>query len=143
MLLLSRPAKTAPSQKVNTNSIGATREDPKDHHETAIDYFWKIQQLAALRGQIPEALGFWLWHNLKEGSTVQIWFATLPPVHQDYMRTNWLMWLNGIKEGYLGRTWQLRMNKKYESQSFRQFGHKNKTPAAFIARRIMYTRMLV
>ncbi|PPQ97535.1 hypothetical protein CVT26_002411 [Gymnopilus dilepis] len=113
------------------------------NHETAIEYFWKIQQLAALRGQIPEALGFWLWHNLKEGSTVQIWFATLPPVHQDYMRTNWLTWLNGIKEGYLGRTWQLRMNKKYESQSFRQFGHEGETPAAFIVRRIMYTRMLV
>jgi hypothetical protein len=26
-------------------------------HETTIDYFWKIQQLAALGGYLPEALG--------------------------------------------------------------------------------------
>ena len=41
-------------------------------HKTAIDYFWKIQQLVALRGYLPKALGYWLWTNLKEGSAVQM-----------------------------------------------------------------------
>ena len=27
---------------------------------TAIEYFWKVQQLAALEGDIPQALGYWL-----------------------------------------------------------------------------------
>lgn len=37
----------------------------------------------------------------------------------------------------------MRMNTLFESQSFRQTGHEHESPTAFIARRIMYTRMLV
>lgn len=113
------------------------------NHDTAIEYFWKVQQLAALGGYIPQALGYWLWHNLKEGSTVQLWFAMLAPHQQEYMRTHYLNFLRGIKEGFLGRIWQMKMNKIYENQSFRQPGHEYETPTRFIVRRIMYTRMLV
>lgn len=113
------------------------------NHDTAIDYFWKVQQIAALGGYIPKALGYWLWHNLEEGSAVQIWFAMLEPNQQAYMRSHYLAYLKGIKDGFLGRTWQMRMNNQYENQSFRQRGHENETPAKFISRRIMYTRMLV
>lgn len=113
------------------------------NHDTAIEYFWKVQQLAALGGYIPEALGYWLWHNLKEGSTIQLWFAMLAPQEQEFMRSHYLNYLRGIKEGFLGRTWQLKMNKLYENQSFRQFGHEFESPTKFIVRRIMFTRMLV
>ncbi|KAF9536972.1 hypothetical protein CPC08DRAFT_771404 [Agrocybe pediades] len=113
------------------------------NHDTAVDYFWNIQQLAALGRHIPEALGYWLWKNLEEGSTVQIWFAMLAPTQQAYMHSHYLAYLRGIKEGYLGRVWQRNMNKAYESQSFRQSGHEKETPAHFVARRVMYTRMLV
>lgn len=113
------------------------------NHDTAIEYFWRVQQLAALGGYIPQALGYWLWHNLKEGSTIQLWFAMLTPVQQEYMRSHYLNYLRGIKDGYLGRVWQMKMNKEYESQSFRQYGHENESPAKFVARWIMYTRMLV
>jgi hypothetical protein len=30
------------------------------NHDTAIDYFWEVSQLANLQGWIPKALGFWL-----------------------------------------------------------------------------------
>ena len=111
--------------------------------DTAIEYFWKIQQLAALEGDIPVALGYWLWKSLKENSKIWMWFTTLPFSEQSKMRTHYLHYLKGIKDNYLGRTWQISMNRKYESQSFRQEGFERESPPAFIVRRIMYTRMLV
>ena len=111
--------------------------------DTAIEYFWKIQQLAALEGDIPVALGYWLWKSLKENSKIWMWFTTLPFSEQSKMRTHYLHYLKGIKDNYLGRTWQITMNRKYESQSFRQEGFERESPPAFIVRRIMYTRMLV
>ena len=59
------------------------------------------------------------------------------------MRSHYIAYMRGIKEGYLGRTWQMRMNAAYENQSFRQAGHEREDPGKFIIRRIMYTRMLV
>ena len=72
-----------------------------------------------------------------------MWFTTLPFAEQSKMRTHYLHYLKGIKDNYLGRTWQISMNRKYESQSFRQEGFERESPPAFIVRRIMYTRMLV
>lgn len=106
---------------------------------TAIKYFWKVQQLAALEGDIPQALGYWLWKSLKENSKIWWWFSTLPFSDQAKMRTHYL---KGIKDNYLGRTWQISMNTKYESQSFRQEGFERESPPAFVTCRIMYTRML-
>ena len=113
------------------------------NHDSAIDYFWKIQQLAAMKGYLPQALGYWLWMNLKEDSTVRMWFAMCSHEQQEYMRSHYVAYMRGIKEGFLGRTWQMRMNAAYENQSFRQAGHEREDPGKFIIRRIMYTRMLV
>ena len=113
--------------------------DPK----TAIAYFWKVQERATLGGYIPAALGYWLWLKLKEGSDVQGWFSTLPSHEQAKMRGHWVDYLKGIKEGYLGRQWQFDIGEEYKAQYFREPGHETELPKAFIARRIMYTRMLV
>jgi len=78
--------------------------------DTAIEYFWKVQQLAALEGDIPVALGFWLWKSLKENSRIWMWFMTLPFSDQAKMRTHYLHYLKGIKDNYLGRSWQISMN---------------------------------
>ena len=113
--------------------------DPK----TAIAYFWRVQERATLGGYIPAALGYWLWLKLKEGSDVQGWFSTLPSDEQAKMRGHWIDYLKGIKEGYLGRQWQFDIGEEYKAQYFREPGHENELPKTFIARRIMYTRMLV
>ena len=113
------------------------------NHETAIEYFWKVQQLASLGGWIPQALGYWLWNSLKPGSKVQVWFATLTGLEQAKMRSHYIHYLKGIKELFLGKKWQMQMNVAFESQAFRQPGHEREAPSTFIARRIMYTRMLV
>ncbi|EDR04615.1 uncharacterized protein LACBIDRAFT_330428 [Laccaria bicolor S238N-H82] len=113
------------------------------NHDTAINYFWKIQQLAAMKGYLPQVLGYWLWMNLKEDSTVRMWFAMCSQEQQEYMRSHYIAYMRGIKEGYLGRTWQMKMNATYENQSFQQVGHEREDPRKFIIRRIMYTRMLV
>ncbi|KDR67156.1 hypothetical protein GALMADRAFT_80147 [Galerina marginata CBS 339.88] len=112
------------------------------NHDSAVEYFWKIQQLAALGGYIPEALGYWLWTGLKEGSSIQMWFATLAPVDQVRMRSHYLEYLKGIKDNYLGRLWQTKMITVYEGQSFRQTGFEHETPIDWLTRRIMYSRML-
>ena len=113
------------------------------NHWTAIDYFWQIQQLACLGGWLPEALGYWLWFRLKEDSSVRQWFVTLPVTHQSYMRSHYLRFLKGIKDGFLGHRWQLKMNNYYNTQSFRERGHERELPSEFIIRRIVYTRMLL
>ena len=113
------------------------------NHDTAIEYFWKVQQLASLGGWIPQALGYWLWNSLKPGSKVQVWFATLTGLEQAKMRSHYVYYLKGIKEQFLGKKWQMQMNVAFESQAFRQLGHEREAPSTFIARRIMYTRMLV
>ena len=51
-------------------------------------------------------------------------------------------YLKGIKEGYLGRNWQFDIGEAYKAQYFRQPGHEKELPKSFIARCIMYTRML-
>lgn len=68
------------------------------NHNTAIDYFWKIQQLAAMKGYLPQALGYWLWMNLKEDSTVRMWFAMCSHKQQEYMRSHYVAYMRGIKE---------------------------------------------
>jgi len=107
--------------------------------DTTIEYFWKIQQLAALEGDIPITLGYWLWKSLKENSRIWMWFTTFPFSEQSKMRTHYLHYLKGIKDNYLGQTWQINMNRKYEGQSFWQEGFERESPLAFIVRRIMHT----
>jgi hypothetical protein len=111
--------------------------------KTAISYFWKVQERATLGGYIPAALGYWLWLRLEEGLDVQRWFSTLPPLEQAKMRGHWIDYLKGIKEGYLGRQWQFDIGEEYKAQYFREPSHENELPKTFIARWIMYTRMLV
>ena len=107
-----------------------------------MDYFLKIQQLAALEGDLPEALGYWLWMNLEDSSDIKNWFATLTFSEQAHMRSHYINYLRGIKDRYLGEAWQSKINRVYEGQYFRQTGHEKELPKTFIIRRIMYTRML-
>jgi len=113
------------------------------NHWTAIEYFWNVQQLAYLGGWLPEALGYWLWFCLKEKSTVRTWFVTLLIMHQTYMHSHFLRFLKGIRDGFLGSHWQLKMNNYYNSQNFRERRHERESPTEFVVRRIVYTRMLL
>ena len=109
---------------------------------TAVKYFLRIQQLAALEGDLREALGYWLWMNLEDGSDIKDWFTTLTFEEQAHMRSHYINYLHGIKDRYLGEAWQFKINRIYEGQYFRQIGHEKELPKTFIIRRIMYTRML-
>ncbi|KAJ7884947.1 hypothetical protein B0H13DRAFT_1889722 [Mycena leptocephala] len=100
-------------------------------HNTAVKYFFNVSQKANLGGAIPELLGAWLGMRLEMDSPIQVWYAGLPSAHQNEMRRHYLLFLQYIKEFYLGRTWQRRMNREYELQRFRQRG------------RVMWTKMLV
>ncbi|KAJ7982893.1 hypothetical protein DFH06DRAFT_1266550 [Mycena polygramma] len=113
------------------------------NHETAVKYFFEVAQKANLGGTIPELLGQWLGMRLKEGSEVQEWYAGLPGDIQAESRRHYITYLQVIKEHYLGRPWQRRMNREYELQRFRQKGFEDEKPRAYIGRRIMWTRMLV
>ncbi|KAJ7079337.1 hypothetical protein C8R44DRAFT_550266, partial [Mycena epipterygia] len=88
--------------------------------ETALEYFWKIDQLSTLGGYIAEAMD----------------------AEKTLMRSHYKQFIKGIKDGFLGRIWQLEMMQTYEKQSFRQRGFADETPAEFFGRRIMYSRML-
>ena len=60
---------------------------------TAIAYFLQIQQLVALEGDLPEALGYWLWMNLEDGSDIKDWFTTLTFKEQSHMRLHYINYL--------------------------------------------------
>ncbi|KAJ7870839.1 hypothetical protein B0H13DRAFT_1896021 [Mycena leptocephala] len=111
-------------------------------HDTAIDYFWQVGEMASLMGWLPKALGFWLPSRLKKGSPIQTWFSTLSSTRQAAMREHYLTYLQVIKDRYLGRKWQLRENIKFEQQAFRQRGHEDETPQMFFGRRVRAVRML-
>jgi hypothetical protein len=74
------------------------------NHATAIEYIWKIQQLASLGGYVP------LWSRLVDGPPVQAWFATLTFTQQANMRQHYMVYLRNIQKDYLGNNWQLEMN---------------------------------
>jgi hypothetical protein len=74
------------------------------NHDTAVNHFWKIQQLASLGGYIPAALGYWLWNNLREGSPVQEWFASLKHEEKARMCQHYLTYLRGMQDNYLADT---------------------------------------
>ncbi|KAJ7676044.1 hypothetical protein DFH06DRAFT_1318182 [Mycena polygramma] len=112
------------------------------NHSTAIDYFWEVSQVANLDGWLPRALGFWLPSRLKKESPVYLWFSTLPTARQAEMRSHYLVYLQVIKDRYLGKRWQLLMNLQFESQSFRQEGHEDESPQTFLGRRTKYVRLL-
>jgi len=109
---------------------------------TAIAYFLWIQQLAALEGDLPEALRYWLWMNLEDGSDIKEWFTSLTFEEQSHMRSHYINYLRGIKDGYLGEAWQFKINRIYEGQYFWQIGHEKELPKMFIIHQIMYTHML-
>jgi hypothetical protein len=73
---------------------------------------------------------------------VQLWFSTLPTARQAEMRSHYLVYLQVIKDRYLGKRWRLRMNNQYEHQTFRQIGHEKESPQSFLGRRVQYTRLL-
>ncbi|KAJ7763850.1 hypothetical protein B0H16DRAFT_1718485 [Mycena metata] len=111
-------------------------------HDTAVEYFWTVGQLASLKGWMPQALGFWLPTRLKAGSVIQLWFSTLPTSRQDTMRSHYLEYLNVIRDSFLGKRWLLTVNAEFDQQAFRQMGHEDESPQQFIARRIRSIRLL-
>jgi hypothetical protein len=124
--------------KLKPDSLPEWDGDP----DTAIDYFWDVGQVAILQGWLPQALGFWLPSRLKKGSAIQLWFVTLPTQRQASMRSHYLVYLQVIKDLYLGNKWQLRMNIQFENQAFRQPGFEHESPQQFLGRRIKAVRTL-
>lgn len=111
--------------------------------DTAVQYFFEIQEIAALGGNIPRHMGFWLWKNLETGSAVANWYANLTANVKDHMRSHFTHFVSVIQQYFLGQEWQQYIQLKYEQQRFRQRGHDQETPHQFIMRRILYTQMLL
>ncbi|KAJ7603596.1 hypothetical protein FB45DRAFT_1014153 [Roridomyces roridus] len=113
------------------------------NHDTAIKYFTDVAEVASLGGTVPQLLGHWLGARLVEESPVQVWYSSLPGHQKARMKSHWIVFLQVIKEEWLGQLWQRKMNQVYELQRFRQKGHETEMPKAYVSRRIMYVRMLI
>lgn len=101
--------------------------------ETAIRYFFEVQQLAMLGGSIPKDLGDWLWTKLVKGSAIRDWFEMLTLDEQVAMKRNYSTYLEGIRDGFLGEDWLLQVTRTFEEQRFRQKGHERELPQQFIS----------
>jgi hypothetical protein len=53
--------------------------------DTAIQYFFDVQELASLGGHIPDGMGYWLWKKLEPGSTIRNWYGSLSPLWKTWM----------------------------------------------------------
>ncbi|KAJ6476078.1 hypothetical protein C8R45DRAFT_934709 [Mycena sanguinolenta] len=126
------------------------------NHDSAVDYFWEdgfcelwdfgchsagerfTSLIMVLYSSYSEANG-----NAPRASSRQLLSqyhsaGSFSPTQQSH----YLVYLQVIKDSYLGKKWQLRMNSLYEQQSFRQTGHGKESPQTFLSRRIRYMRML-
>jgi hypothetical protein len=86
--------------------------------DKAIGYFWDVSQKASLGGNVPVMLGQCLGLRLVKDSPVELWYSTLPGHQQAYMCTHYILFLQAIKDLYLGNQWQRRVNRVYEGQQF-------------------------
>ncbi|KZP21110.1 hypothetical protein FIBSPDRAFT_741208, partial [Athelia psychrophila] len=112
-------------------------------YDSAIQYFYEIQEFAALGGNIPQKMGFWLWKQFEKNSPVADWYAGLTSDLKAHMRAHYSNFIDTIQRYYLGSEWKQYIQLKYENQRFRQSGREKETPHQFIMRRILYTRMLL
>jgi hypothetical protein len=53
--------------------------------DTAIQYFFDVQELASPGGHIPDGMGYWLWKRLEPGSTIRNWYGSLSPPWKTWM----------------------------------------------------------
>ncbi|KAK0438199.1 hypothetical protein EV421DRAFT_1906739 [Armillaria borealis] len=100
-------------------------------------------QLAELGGQLPEALGYWLWQTFPKGSAVRNWHRALPQFEQARLRTHVSHFLAAIKDNFLSITWERDMQDAYRNQRFHQRGHERESLQEFINRRAIWTRVLI
>ncbi|KAF8132688.1 hypothetical protein K438DRAFT_1642132 [Mycena galopus ATCC 62051] len=52
------------------------------------------------------------------------------------MRSHYLLYLEGLRDKFLGKRWLMTVNAEFDMQRFRQRGHEDETPQRFIGRRI-------
>ncbi|KAI5822456.1 hypothetical protein K523DRAFT_256915, partial [Schizophyllum commune Tattone D] len=124
---------------LKSNKIPAWNGD----RSTAIAYLWNITELERGGGYLSQALGYWLWQRLEEGSSVQLWYMTLEDRTKDWMQTNARSWILGIVYGFLGRRWLTQLATEFKQQAFREGAkHRKETPHDFINRRILLSRLL-
>ncbi|KAL1724912.1 hypothetical protein EV714DRAFT_278050 [Schizophyllum commune] len=110
---------------------------------TAVAYFWRINRIARGGGYLPEALGYWLWQKLQEGSSIDLWYMTVTEAQKDWMQENSYNWTQGIADGYLGRRWVNKLASDFRQSAFRDDRkHRYESPLDYLNRRIMTARFL-
>ncbi|KAJ3474628.1 hypothetical protein NLI96_g12353 [Meripilus lineatus] len=110
---------------------------------TAIAWFAACQEFASNGGYLPEQMGYWMGYRIKDGTAARNWFTTLPLDIKTRMRSHYLDFLEGVKEGFLGDTWLHDRRMEYKHQEFRQYGHRYESPIDFIQRRLTFARVLM
>lgn len=110
--------------------------------DTAIEYFTKVHELAALGGSMPQHLAEMLWVRFTEGSAIDGWYKALPENEKAQMRTHYLLFLHRIRDGWLGGAWALKQRQRYAEMAFRQKGFEQETPVEFARRRLVASRMI-
>ncbi|KAF8193988.1 hypothetical protein K438DRAFT_2130608, partial [Mycena galopus ATCC 62051] len=55
---------------------------------------------------------------------------------------HYLLYLEGLRDKFLGKCWLMMVNVEFDMQRFRQRGHEDETPQRFIGRRIWSIRLL-
>lgn len=73
---------------------------------------------------------------------METWYQLLSFERRQEITTTHITFMEAIREEFLGDDWVQKMMEVFDTQRFRQKGQGNEDPASYIARRILYTRML-
>jgi hypothetical protein len=109
---------------------------------TAIDFFYDIDRLSDKGRRVRKSLGRYLPDCLASGSEAQMFYDTAPPTWKRYMRSLYTRFVWTFQRYFLTDRWTIEMTNIANLQRFRQRGHEQEQPVAYLNRRIRFIRVL-
>jgi hypothetical protein len=109
---------------------------------TAVDFFYDIDRLADKGRRVRKVLGRYLPDCLESGSGAQMFYDTSPPSWKRYMRSQYTRFVWTFQRYFLTDRWTIETTNVANLQRFRQRGHEQEQPVAYLNRRIRFIRVL-
>ncbi|KIY62094.1 hypothetical protein CYLTODRAFT_336630, partial [Cylindrobasidium torrendii FP15055 ss-10] len=102
---------------------------------TLIDYLVQMGKLARLGPTMVADLGAMAPTTFK-GKAEAWWENMVSPAAKIYYSQDWTLMCDLLRERWMHKKWRMRREEEYDSIRFRQKGHEEENPTAFVHRRL-------
>ncbi|TFY80999.1 hypothetical protein EWM64_g3018 [Hericium alpestre] len=109
---------------------------------TAIDFFFRIITIARVGGRLLQEIPVLLPLTFLANSTIAGWYLLLSEERQAAMKQHLDVFLENIRECYLGDEWSFMQRTIFDSMFFCQHGHEREKPIDYVQRKATYARIL-